>query len=152
MDKCVMCGELGTLEAAREQLPQTVAGIEFRAELAIERCTACGERYYALNDLAAMELAIAVELAALGVCTPESFKYIRKTLGFRASDVAELLDVTDQTVSRWERGATTVDHTAFAVLAALASDRRKGSTEMLDRLAAVRAPKQPRKPVIVSAA
>jgi putative zinc finger/helix-turn-helix YgiT family protein len=151
MSKCVQCGST-TLRAAKSLERMTVSGVEFTAELPATKCTKCGEVYFTGNAIGAMELAIAAELSKLGQRTPEAFKFMRKALGLRAVDLAELLEVTSDTVSRWERGAVSIDQAAFAVLGALVSERRQGSTEMLDRLKAVRDAKAPTKPVRVVAA
>lgn len=148
LTKCVQCGS-ESLREAKTTERRTVAGIEFTSELPALKCSKCSETYVADSALEAMELAIAVELGKLGQRTPEAFKFMRKALAMRAVDLAELLDVTPDTVSRWERGAVDIDHAAFAVLGALVSERRAGRTEMLDRLRAANEPKAPKKPVKV---
>jgi transcriptional regulator with XRE-family HTH domain len=59
---------------------------------------------------------------------------MRKALGLRATDLAELLDVTPETVSRWETDRVPLDRGALATLGALLRDARAGSTATLDHL------------------
>jgi putative zinc finger/helix-turn-helix YgiT family protein len=148
MTKCVQCGS-DKLREARSTERRTVAGVEFSAELDALKCGKCGETYVDDKALEAMELAIAAELGRLGVLKGEAFKFMRKAIDLRGIDLAELLDVTGDTVSRWERDVVPIDHAAFAVLGALASEARQGRTEMRDRLQAARDAKLPKKPVKV---
>lgn len=151
MSKCVQCGSESLRGAVVKEL-STVAGVEFTAELPALRCRKCGETYFDLSTLEAFEVGIATELGARGVRKPEAIAYIRKALGLRAVDLAKLLAVTSDTVSRWERGAVEMSPAVFAVLGALASDRRAGSSAMRDRLQAVHNDTAPRSPIKISAA
>jgi DNA-binding XRE family transcriptional regulator len=69
------------------------------------------------------ELAVARELVTRGAFTPESFRFLRKTLGLRAVDLAELLDVTPETISHWETGATAAPKAVWGVVAAMIGER-----------------------------
>jgi transcriptional regulator with XRE-family HTH domain len=68
----------------------------------------------------------------------------------RAADLAELLDVTPETVSRWETGKLDVAHAAWATLADVVIERTEGRTRMLDRLRALREPKKLAKTVTLT--
>jgi transcriptional regulator with XRE-family HTH domain len=59
-------------------------------------------------------------------------------LGLRAADLAELLDVAAETVSRWENAQRTVDRPAWVALSAMVLDRIEGGTRTLDRLRTLR--------------
>lgn len=149
--KCADCG--GTkFKDVRHQVEQRVAGVRFSVDTRARKCGQCGELYFTCAALEDAELGMAAELARRGVRNGESFRFMRKALGMRAADIAELLDVSADTVSRWERGAAVVDHSAFAVLGALAAERREGRADMLERLKAVRDPQVPTVPVRVVAA
>ena len=62
----------------------------------------------------------------------------------RAADLAELLDVTPETVSRWETGKLDVARAAWSALAGIVVERAhgEGRSRMLDRLRALQAPKK----------
>lgn len=151
-NKCPDCKQAKTLVESRYTISYTISGVRFMVEVQSVLCESCGSRLYGDEALEKAELAVAIELGARGVRTGEAFKFIRKAIGMRATDLAELLDVTAETISRWEREAVEIDHAAFAVLGALASERREAKTEMLDRLKAARDPKLPKKPIKLVAA
>jgi transcriptional regulator with XRE-family HTH domain len=65
---------------------------------------------------------------------------MRKALGLRAADLAGLLGVAAETVSRWETGQRDVDRGALALVGGLVVDRLEGSTATLDRLRALAKP------------
>jgi len=153
LTKCVKC-DSESLREIRTTDRQTVAGVDFAVEVDVLECAKCGEVYVDDQALEKVELAIGAELGKLGRLTGEAFKFMRKSIGLRGIDLAELLDVTGETVSRWERDVVPIDHAAFAVLGTLVSEKRQGRTQMRDLLEATRAAKVPSKPVkvVVSAA
>jgi transcriptional regulator with XRE-family HTH domain len=65
---------------------------------------------------------------------------MRKAIGVRAVEFAELLDVTHETVSRWEHGHLPVERRAAALLSAMVIDKLEGRTSTLDRLRALLKP------------
>jgi DNA-binding transcriptional regulator YiaG len=122
------------LVAAQHVECREVAGFTFTATIPVKRCESCREEYFELNDLAALNMAIAGELARHGEMSGESFRFMRKALGMRALELAELLDVTHETVSRWEHERLPVERRAAALLSAMVLDRLEGRTATLDRL------------------
>lgn len=60
-----------------------------------------------LAELGRFELLAAAALARHGVCTSEAFKFIRKSLGMRATDLGAVLGVAPETISRWETASAT---------------------------------------------
>lgn len=68
------------------------------------RCSSCGETLFDVKEVERQELEAATLLVARGVRTGPEFKFIRKLAGLRANELAEMLDVRPETVSRWERG------------------------------------------------
>jgi DNA-binding XRE family transcriptional regulator len=67
-----------------------------------EHCPECDELLIHANELGRIEKVAADEIASRGIVTGREFKFIRKAADLRAVDLAELLDVTPETVSRWE--------------------------------------------------
>ncbi len=61
--------------------------------------------------------------------------------------LAELLDVTPGTVSRWENGKQSLDRRAVALVYALALEAQGGRAAALDLLEALAAGKKPSKRV-----
>ncbi|MBI5480119.1 MAG: type II toxin-antitoxin system MqsA family antitoxin [Deltaproteobacteria bacterium] len=143
MRKCPVCGE-GKLAGGQVERRVKVGRHTFVAAVPARVCDACGEGLVSYARAKELELGVAAQLAAIGDASAAAFKYMRKTLAMRATDLAELLGVTPETVSRWETGRVPVDRRALASLAALVRDTRAGSTATLDHLRALAHP--PRAP------
>jgi putative zinc finger/helix-turn-helix YgiT family protein len=139
MGRCYSCkGE--ALTAATAELELAIAGRTFQTTVAAIRCTGCGEQTIPGLALGAFELDVAGELARHGEVSAEAFKFMRKAIGMRAVEFAGLLDVTHETVSRWEHGHLPVERRAAALLSAMVLDRLEGCTTTLDRLKALLKP------------
>jgi putative zinc finger/helix-turn-helix YgiT family protein len=100
-------------------------------------CEACGESLVASNDLARAENAVTRALIDAGSTDPHAIRWLRKGAGLRANELAELLGVAPETVSRWEHGSRSIDRAALALLAGLALDVLDGVTTTRDRLRAL---------------
>jgi len=116
-----------------------VDGRKFKADLAAKVCTKCGEALVAIDEIDRFEIAVAVALAQAGACSGEAIRTMRKAIGLSATALAELLDVSMETVSRWEHGSRDAPLPAVAALAAMALDHAAGSSVTADRLRALRA-------------
>jgi len=86
------------------------------------------------------ELLAARWLADDGARSAEAFRFMRKALGLQAVALAELLDSTPETISRWEHGKRPVDARAFALLGVMVADRIAGRNDTRARLEALRSP------------
>lgn len=104
-----------------------VAGVKFVADLPSTVCEECGEATIASKVLGAFELAIARQLGQLGLREGEAFRFMRKAIGKRAIDLAQDLDSTPETISRWENGKTEIEPRAFLLLANLVEDKIRGA-------------------------
>src|SRR5688500_12104942 len=112
--KCTKCG--AETRSKRVEHSITVSGVKVSGDLQAEGCMGCDASVLDLHELARFELLVAAALATHGVCTGESFRFVRKALGMRAADVGTVLGVTPETVSRWETGQRDVDRHVFAML------------------------------------
>ena len=128
-----------------------VAGHTFTAKLPALACpdAACGETVFTAESIRRLELVVARKLAETGQRSGEAFKFMRKALGLRAVDLAELLGVAAETISRWETGAREVDRASFAVLADAVAEQLEGRARALDYLRAIAKPKRLAKAVRV---
>lgn len=72
-----------------------------------------------------------------GSTDPKAVTWLRKAAGLRGNELAALLAVAPETVSRWEHGARTIDRAALAILGSLALDALDGVTTTRDRLRAL---------------
>ena len=123
-----------------EREERAVAGYTFVAHLPAYVCERCDEAVFDYDALHAFNLAIAGKLAELGASSNDAFKLMRTAIGMRAADLAALLDVAPETISRWETGQRSVDRGALMVLGAIVLDQIEGKTRTLDRLRAFREP------------
>lgn len=147
MKHCVSCNSDKLQESTVDER-LSVGDVTFVASLPALVCDECGESYVAGPDLDRFYLAMAQWLAARGHRSPETFRFVRKALGMRAADLAKLIDVTPETISRWENGHGAIDLGAFALLGELVEDRLEGREATLKRLRALHAPvKTPKRAV-----
>ena len=89
------------------------------------RCVRCGNSEVRPSS---RELAVAREFADVGVDMGEAFRRMRKALGLRATDLAQLLDLTPETISHWETGKVVINRAAFVALGAMVQDAIDGRT------------------------
>jgi DNA-binding transcriptional regulator YiaG len=140
MKRCTHCDKGGALVSRTAENSREVGGHLFVAFLPAEACTSCGKVYFESNVLERFELHVAGKLADAGVSTGPAFRFMRKALGMRATDLAALLDVSAETISRWETEKRGVDRGALALVGALVRDTLEGRTSTLQQLRALREP------------
>lgn len=147
--RCPVC-KSGRLRKRETTERLSTCGHTFSARLETLECSACGERLASAANLERFELRVAVELARAGLASGEAMRFMRKTLGLQALELAELLRVTPETVSRWETGKQPMDHRAMAVMGALVIERFEGRSAMHDTLRALLSPRRLRRSVELS--
>jgi hypothetical protein len=138
--RCIECGGRRFKRSAMANTT-AISGVEFETAMPASTCIKCGQQYSRLADMEPIELGISFELAVRGVRTGEAFRYMRKALGLRAVDLAVLLDVSAETISRWETGAP--EALAFTVLGSLIADRKAGHDRTAERLRALKQKPKP---------
>ena len=89
-------------------------------------CERCGEDYVAAEELGRFEL-LAAKTLLQEWPKGEVFAFARRAIGIRAAELAELLGVAAETVSRWERGHQEPPRTAFVALWMLVVDAHSGA-------------------------
>lgn len=139
MKRCGRCD--GLLVSRKVDVSRDVGDHVFIAALPARHCRSCGETSYEAAILQRFDLHVANRLAEAGVGSGAAFRFMRKALGLRAVDLAELLDVSAETLSRWETEKRALDRGALAVLAACVRDALAGRTSTLDTLRALRTPR-----------
>jgi len=150
IDRCVQCG--GTELARKVEIENwQVAGRTFAVDLPGTSCTGCGEFYVHGNDMKRAEDAIAIELAREGPASGEALRYMRKTIGMPAVELATLLDISPETLSRWENSRRQPDHAAWLAVGSLVLDHAAGRDDTLRRLRAAHKPRRGRSRVHVAA-
>jgi putative zinc finger/helix-turn-helix YgiT family protein len=129
---CVSCGE-DQMRKGEVTLAREIEGRLFSAKVVGLVCGACGESIADLQDGERFDLAIA-ELLSETMPSGDAFRFLRKVAGLRARDLARMLGVSGDTISRWENGKHAIDRSAFFVLGQVVRERQKGLTAMLDLL------------------
>jgi putative zinc finger/helix-turn-helix YgiT family protein len=137
MKRCVKCkaNRVHPVELAETV---SVGTIDFEATVDGFRCDACQEEYLDGQDAQKLEMLVSKWLAQHGVATREAFRFMRKSVGLRAADLAALLDVTPETVSHWETGRNEIPRNALAILGTIVLEQETGNTGTLDRLRLLR--------------
>jgi putative zinc finger/helix-turn-helix YgiT family protein len=113
--RCPSCKKEGTFRSWEG--PIQVMGVQVFAHG--ERCRSCGETLFNEKEVERQEVEAANMLVARGIRTAAEFRFIRKVADLRANEVAEILDVRPETVSRWERGETEIPRLAAFALGEL---------------------------------
>lgn len=113
--RCPTCKNQDTLRPWEG--PETILDVEVQARG--QRCSSCGETLFTGLELDRKYDEVARAIVARGIRTGEEFKWVRKATGYRAADVAELLDVRAETISRWERGEADIPRAAAYALGQL---------------------------------
>lgn len=141
MNLCTECGK-GRLKDADIEQRVTVAGRTFVGSVRGARCSNCGAEFFDGPGLEAFEQAAAYELAKDGPVGGETLRFLRKAgLGMRAAELASLLDIEPETLSRWENDKIAMPRVPWAMVAAMVIERHEGHRETLDRLRALAEPK-----------
>jgi DNA-binding transcriptional regulator YiaG len=137
---CMMCGSKSRPKRGTFTHRIRVGSICFDGELDSEVCSSCGEHIVEGALVKKLELMVAQQLADNGQRTPEAFRFMRKALGLRAVDLAPLIGVGPETISRYETGAREIDPIRFGVLATLVDDSLAGRQDALTRFRAAQQP------------
>lgn len=149
--RCVICQ--GTaFENATKELLQKVGGRKFTGVVPCRRCATCGERYVDAAHALAFEADVVTYLALHGLASGETLRLMRKSLGLTAQQLAELLRVAPETISRWEHGKRNVDLSAWAMVASLLAEKRLGKPSAMAALKAASKPPRIPKRVKISRA
>jgi putative zinc finger/helix-turn-helix YgiT family protein len=127
--RCPSCKKEDTLQPWEGQ--QIIRGVEIQARG--QRCSSCGETLYTGLEVDRQFDEVARAIVARGIRSGDEFKFVRKATGFRAADLAELLDVRAETISRWERGEAELPRAAVYALGQLllAPDETRRALETL---------------------
>jgi hypothetical protein len=138
------CGKCERGRVVSITLDDTIdaCGHTFTAQLAAEKCQACGRIVIEGRDLKLFELRVAVELAKAGIRDKEAFRHLRKALSMDRAGLSHMLDVPEEFIGYWEGGQWPVDPRAHAVLCSLVLDRFEEKPYVLDCLRVLRQPKR----------
>ena len=137
--RCAECGGTGFSRRTREQ-KYKIDDTTFRITVPMDQCAKCGEGYLAGPDLQAAALRVAQRVIEAGMVSGGSFRFLRHALRLQGAGIAKLLEVTPETISRWETGKYEVDRFAWVLLAEMVLDEVAGRNTTRDRLEALHHP------------
>jgi DNA-binding transcriptional regulator YiaG len=115
--------------SSTETLDYLFGEVTFSVEMPCVRCEACGETTTDHGDGEKADAAVAHALALNGPMTGAAFRHMRNVLDISRVEMARLLDVAPETVSRWEVEGRPVDRAAWLLLSTIV-----GRTTTLARL------------------
>ncbi|GAC1393797.1 MAG: hypothetical protein NVS3B10_04340 [Polyangiales bacterium] len=139
MARCQACQGTEFIDGRAEDEIK-VGSHRFVTLLDVKTCVSCHTPLFEASDIRAFEREVAHTLADSGVSTGAAFRFMRKSVPLRAVDLAELLDMTPEMISKYENDHAPIDRRALSVLAAMVEDALSGSTRTRDRLVAMREP------------
>jgi len=136
--KCDMCGAL--MKSGRENYRYTACGLDTVTLMNVEirRCPECGEYEVDIPRMDELHRLIAQEVASKKArLTHHEVRLLRTYLGFSGVEFAAVLDVTPETVSRWETGKKQMSPVAERALRLMIFVRDPIPGYPLERLAEV---------------
>lgn len=122
---------------------RAVGGQTYKGKVGGVVCQDCGASYLASKTMERFEREVVLEVMAQGEPTGEAFAYARKVLGVSAKEVARLLGLTPETISRWETGRMPADIAAFFLLGVMVREAKEGRSTTLDLLRSAHEPRLP---------
>lgn len=114
-----------------------VVGTSFVVRAPAHTCKECRAVFMAGDVLERIDLEVATVLAMKGPLQGETLRFMRKALGLRGFELASLLDITGETLSRWEHEQRPVDPMAWVLVGSLVLEHAGRPPVTLRRLLAV---------------
>jgi hypothetical protein len=139
LTSCAECGAK-RLKTSKQTVTREVGGVTFSADLPARACTSCDAVYLDGPLLVAFENDIARHLARHGPISPAGLAYMRVSLQMTGRELARLLSVTPEHLSRWENGKRNIDPCAWLVTGDLVLERTGESAGVRARVEALSKP------------
>jgi len=113
--KCAFCGATARYQKIDHE--EMVGAVKVVVPVMAYGCETCGEDDLTLNQLASLQQqAVQTALLDLPRIDGPTFRCARKAIGVTQAALARFMDVSPETVSRWESGATPVSRSAQLML------------------------------------
>lgn len=136
--KCESCG--AQMKVGRENYRYAESGLDTvtLVDIEVRRCPECGAYEVSIPRIEELHRLIAQQVALKRArLTPQEIRFLRKYLGFSGVDFAATLDVTPETVSRWETGKKQMSPVAERALRLMIFVRSPVEAYPLEKLAEV---------------
>ena len=138
MQKCAHCD--GSVARSTKEQSCTVGTTRFVARVPAFSCRKCRAVFLLGRSLERFELEAACVIALRAAPNGERLRFLRKTLGMRAIALAGLLQITAETLSRWEHDQRGIDVNAWLTVGSLVLEKAKRPPQTLERLQALAKP------------
>jgi len=135
LKRCSQCG--GVIARARKEIVRSVRDTTYTVRAPAHVCQSCRDVTFEDEVLTRADLEIACAIVARARPSGEALRFLRKSIGMRAADLASLLSVTPETVSRWENDQRAVDSNAWVLTGSLVLERYGRNMSTLSRLEAL---------------
>lgn len=110
MEKCPICG--GALDVIRDQpYDYTESGLNVTLIGVTQYdCSFCEENFISIPNPEQLHTKIALDICKdnKALLLPEEIRFLRKELGLKAKELARIMGVGPETVSRWENDKKTI--------------------------------------------
>jgi DNA-binding transcriptional regulator YiaG len=115
----------------KSTLDVTIGGLHFQAKFQRAETKANAVEARRLRHF---EKFVVEMLCQFAKPSPEGFQFLRTRSRIKAADFAELINVTPETVSRWENDKNEMPALAWELMVSIAEEKLQGKTDTLDRL------------------
>jgi hypothetical protein len=139
MKTCSECGSQNLRRVQRTDRYSVGQFVYTRRVLAL-RCARCGTEFVQAKVQQAFERDIALDLVKRGPVHGEALRFLRVQLGLQATELAEILRMRSETLSRWENNRIPIDWNAWLVVGDLVRDKYSGTDDTLRRRRALDRP------------
>jgi DNA-binding XRE family transcriptional regulator len=139
MKRCVGCGSQALRQVERTDR-YSVGQFIYTGRVPVLRCQKCGAEYATAEAQQAFERDIALNIVKRGPVHGEALRFLRIQLGLQAIELAKLLRVRSETLSRWENNRLPIDWNAWLVVGDLVRDKFSGTDDTLRRRRALDRP------------
>jgi hypothetical protein len=137
--KCTDCGG-AEFRAAKKKDKLVVGERTYSGEVDASKCVKCGTMFVPASALVAFERSVGAHIAEHGPIAGAELAFLRTLLTVRATELAELLSVRAEHVSRWENDRVPIDRNAWMVVGDLVRDVIAGRDDTRRRLASLARP------------
>ena len=134
--QCSRDGCEGRLERRDYTARRKVAGQRFEVPSEVLVCPECGREVISYAEAHRVSLVIAGELASHGPLTGAAFRHMRRSLELTGRQVADVLRVVPETISRWEHEQQAIPASAVLLLGTIVLESlvdEDGRSETLER-------------------
>ena len=118
----------------KKPLTRTIAGRKLVVDVELGVDPETNEETVSLAEVQRAEIEMAAALADAGPVNGESFAWMRKSLALQSKQLAHLLGVRPETVTRWETATVPVDRAAWLTLGELVLERANRPRDLKQRM------------------